>query len=163
MRKFKTNFHCYIDILIVIKVLLIGLFFMVVEIGPLFTNSPFLHIFPQDKWEAVKSEKLLCLFIFFNLFPFSLWPVHVCFCMANCCCLFSASVTASRWRSLFPSNVSLAFPYSPVARLSPYSNGINTPSFSKTSNKAILTPERTGNISTSWLAAYFVNRSPNTA
>ncbi|XP_022432690.1 SLAIN motif-containing protein 1 isoform X2 [Delphinapterus leucas] len=51
---------------------------------------------------------------------------------------------ASRWRSLFPSNVSLAFPYSPVARLSPYSNGINTPSFSKTSNKAILTPERTG-------------------
>ena len=49
MRKFKTNFHCYIDILIVIKVLLIGLFFMVVEIGPLFTNSPFLHIFPQDK------------------------------------------------------------------------------------------------------------------
>ncbi|XP_070263543.1 SLAIN motif-containing protein 1 isoform X1 [Myotis yumanensis] len=51
---------------------------------------------------------------------------------------------ASRWRSLFSSNVSLAFPYSPVARLSPYSNGINTPSFSKTSNKAILTPERTG-------------------
>ncbi|XP_077926344.1 SLAIN motif-containing protein 1 isoform X1 [Halichoerus grypus] len=50
----------------------------------------------------------------------------------------------SRWRSLFSSNVSLAFPYSPVARLSPYSNGINTPSFSKTSNKAILTPERTG-------------------
>ncbi|KAG8519312.1 SLAIN motif-containing protein 1 [Galemys pyrenaicus] len=63
---------------------------------------------------------------------------------ANNCCLFSASVTASRWRSLFSSNVSLAFPYSPVARLSPYSNGINTPSFSKTSNKAILTPERTG-------------------
>ncbi|EPQ11051.1 SLAIN motif-containing protein 1 [Myotis brandtii] len=53
-------------------------------------------------------------------------------------------VAASRWRSLFSSNVSLAFPYSPVARLSPYSNGINTPSFSKTSNKAILTPERTG-------------------
>uniref|UniRef100_A0A8D1DCY1 SLAIN motif family member 1 n=1 Tax=Sus scrofa TaxID=9823 RepID=A0A8D1DCY1_PIG len=51
---------------------------------------------------------------------------------------------ASRWRCLFPSNVSLAFPYSPVARLSPYSNGINTPSFSKTSSKAILTPERTG-------------------
>ncbi|XP_045666903.1 SLAIN motif-containing protein 1 isoform X1 [Ursus americanus] len=51
---------------------------------------------------------------------------------------------ASRWRNLFSSNVSLAFPYSPVARLSPYSNGINTPSFSKTSNKAILTPERTG-------------------
>ncbi|XP_016004805.2 SLAIN motif-containing protein 1 isoform X1 [Rousettus aegyptiacus] len=51
---------------------------------------------------------------------------------------------ASRWRSLFSSNVSLAFPYSPVARLSPYSNGINTPSFSKTSNKAILTPEKTG-------------------
>ncbi|XP_055965642.1 SLAIN motif-containing protein 1 isoform X1 [Sorex fumeus] len=51
---------------------------------------------------------------------------------------------ANRWRSLFSSNVSLAFPYSPVARLSPYSNGINTSSFSKTSNKAILTPERTG-------------------
>ncbi|XP_060047582.1 SLAIN motif-containing protein 1 isoform X1 [Erinaceus europaeus] len=51
---------------------------------------------------------------------------------------------ASRWRSLFSSNISLAFPYSPVARLSPYSNGINTPSLSKTSNKAILTPERTG-------------------
>ncbi|XP_045695064.1 SLAIN motif-containing protein 1 isoform X1 [Phyllostomus hastatus] len=51
---------------------------------------------------------------------------------------------AGRWRSLFSSHVSLAFPYSPVARLSPYSNGINTPSFSKTSNKAILTPERTG-------------------
>ncbi|KAM6178807.1 SLAIN motif-containing protein 1 isoform 1-T1 [Rhynchocyon petersi] len=51
---------------------------------------------------------------------------------------------ASRWRSLFSSTVSLAFPYSPVARLSPYSNGINTPSLSKTSNKAILTPEKTG-------------------
>ncbi|NP_001397955.1 SLAIN motif-containing protein 1 isoform G [Homo sapiens] len=51
---------------------------------------------------------------------------------------------ASRWRSLFSSTASLAFPYSPVARLSPYSNGINTPSFSKTSNKAILTPEKTG-------------------
>ncbi|XP_075418737.1 SLAIN motif-containing protein 1 isoform X1 [Tenrec ecaudatus] len=51
---------------------------------------------------------------------------------------------ASRWRSLFSSPVSLAFPYSPVARLSPYSSGINPPSFSKTSNKAILTPERTG-------------------
>ncbi|XP_032170545.1 SLAIN motif-containing protein 1 isoform X1 [Mustela erminea] len=51
---------------------------------------------------------------------------------------------ASRWRNPFSSKVSLAFPYSPVARLSPYSNGINTPSFSKTSNKAILTPERTG-------------------
>ncbi|XP_058293986.1 SLAIN motif-containing protein 1 isoform X7 [Hylobates moloch] len=51
---------------------------------------------------------------------------------------------SSRWRSLFSSTASLAFPYSPVARLSPYSNGINTPSFSKTSNKAILTPEKTG-------------------
>ncbi|KAM5289099.1 SLAIN motif-containing protein 1 isoform 2-T2 [Ctenodactylus gundi] len=51
---------------------------------------------------------------------------------------------ASRWRSLFSSPASLAFPYSPVARLSPYSNGINTPSFSKSSNKAILTPEKTG-------------------
>ncbi|XP_058999956.1 SLAIN motif-containing protein 1 isoform X1 [Mustela lutreola] len=54
---------------------------------------------------------------------------------------------ASRWRNPFSSKVSLAFPYSPVARLSPYSNGINTPSFSKTSNKAVLTPERTGHSS----------------
>ena len=46
MRKLKTNFHCYLDILTVSKVLPIDLFFMVVEIGPLFTNSPFLHIFP---------------------------------------------------------------------------------------------------------------------
>nr|XP_028584169.1 SLAIN motif-containing protein 1 isoform X2 [Podarcis muralis] len=51
---------------------------------------------------------------------------------------------ASRWRSLFSTSVSLAFPYSPVARLTPYSNGFNTPAFSKTFNKAILTPERTG-------------------
>ncbi|CAM4373578.1 SLAIN motif-containing protein 1 isoform X1 [Caretta caretta] len=56
---------------------------------------------------------------------------------------------ASRWRSLFSTPVSLAFPYSPVARLTPYSNGFNTPSFSKTSNKAILTPERPGYISRS--------------
>uniref|UniRef100_F7FHX9 SLAIN motif family member 1 n=1 Tax=Monodelphis domestica TaxID=13616 RepID=F7FHX9_MONDO len=51
---------------------------------------------------------------------------------------------ALRWRSLFTPPTSLAFPYSPVARLSPYSNGFNTPSFSKTSSKAILTPEKTG-------------------
>lgn len=102
-------------------------------------------------------------FFFFNLSPFSFWQISICFRIANCCCLFSASVTASRWRSLFSSNVSLAFPYSPVARLSPYSNGINTPSFSKTSNKAILTPERTGNISTSWPAACFIIQSPKTA
>lgn len=55
------------------------------------------------------------------------------------------SVTASRWRNLFSTPVSLAFPYSPVARLTPYTNGCNSPSFSKTSSKAILTPERTGN------------------
>lgn len=55
------------------------------------------------------------------------------------------SITASRWRSLFSTPVSLAFPYSPVARLTPYTNGFNSPSFSKTSSKAILTPERTGN------------------
>ncbi|XP_072182489.1 SLAIN motif-containing protein 1 isoform X2 [Excalfactoria chinensis] len=54
---------------------------------------------------------------------------------------------ASRWRSLFSTPVSLAFPYSPVARLTPYTNGFNSPSFSKTSSKAILTPERTGYIS----------------
>ncbi|XP_077200034.1 SLAIN motif-containing protein 1 isoform X2 [Paroedura picta] len=56
---------------------------------------------------------------------------------------------ASRWRSLFSSSVSLAFPYSPVARLTPYSNGFNTPAFSKTFSKAILTPEKTGCISRS--------------
>ncbi|XP_072850810.2 SLAIN motif-containing protein 1 isoform X1 [Pogona vitticeps] len=56
---------------------------------------------------------------------------------------------ASRWRSLFSSSVSLAFPYSPVARLTPYSNGFNTPAFSKTFSKAILTPERTGCMSRS--------------
>ncbi|KAJ7319913.1 hypothetical protein JRQ81_019424 [Phrynocephalus forsythii] len=56
---------------------------------------------------------------------------------------------ASRWRSLFSSSVSLAFPYSPVARLTPYSNGFNTPAFSKTFSKAILTPERTGCVSRS--------------
>ncbi|XP_008105077.1 SLAIN motif-containing protein 1 isoform X2 [Anolis carolinensis] len=56
---------------------------------------------------------------------------------------------ASRWRSLFSSSVSLAFPYSPVARLTPYSNGFNTPAFSKTFSKAILTPERTGCLSRS--------------
>uniref|UniRef100_A0A8B9RRS2 SLAIN motif family member 1 n=1 Tax=Accipiter nisus TaxID=211598 RepID=A0A8B9RRS2_9AVES len=56
---------------------------------------------------------------------------------------------ASRWRNLFSTPVSLAFPYSPVARLTPYTNGFNSPSFSKTSNKAILTPERTGYISRS--------------
>ncbi|XP_015495887.1 SLAIN motif-containing protein 1 isoform X2 [Parus major] len=56
---------------------------------------------------------------------------------------------ASRWRNLFSTPVSLAFPYSPVARLTPYTNGCNSPSFSKTSSKAILTPERTGYISRS--------------
>ncbi|XP_033930370.1 SLAIN motif-containing protein 1 isoform X1 [Melopsittacus undulatus] len=56
---------------------------------------------------------------------------------------------ASRWRNLFSTSVSLAFPYSPVARLTPYTNGFNSPSFSKTSSKAILTPERTGYLSRS--------------
>ncbi|XP_054019021.1 SLAIN motif-containing protein 1 isoform X4 [Dryobates pubescens] len=56
---------------------------------------------------------------------------------------------ASRWRNLFSTPVSLAFPYSPVARLTPYTNGFNSSSFSKTSSKAILTPERTGYISRS--------------
>ncbi|OXB63458.1 hypothetical protein ASZ78_002534, partial [Callipepla squamata] len=55
----------------------------------------------------------------------------------------------SRWRNLFSTPVSLAFPYSPVARLTPYTNGFNSPSFSKTSSKAILTPERTGYVSRS--------------
>ncbi|KAI6078586.1 SLAIN motif-containing protein 1 isoform X1 [Aix galericulata] len=39
--------------------------------------------------------------------------------------------------------------HGPVARLTPYTNGFNSPSFSKTSSKAILTPERTGYISRS--------------
>ncbi|KAF4790690.1 SLAIN motif-containing protein 1 isoform X1 [Turdus rufiventris] len=39
--------------------------------------------------------------------------------------------------------------FCPVARLTPYTNGCNSPSFSKTSSKAILTPERTGYISRS--------------
>ncbi|KAM4684021.1 SLAIN motif-containing protein 1 isoform 1-T1 [Amazona ochrocephala] len=56
---------------------------------------------------------------------------------------------ASRWRNLFSTPVSMAFPYSPVARLTPYTNGFNSPSFSKTSSKAILTPERTGYLSRS--------------
>uniref|UniRef100_F7C5N5 SLAIN motif family member 1 n=1 Tax=Ornithorhynchus anatinus TaxID=9258 RepID=F7C5N5_ORNAN len=51
---------------------------------------------------------------------------------------------ASRWKSLFSSPASLAFPYSSVARLTPYNNGLNAPSFSKITNKAILTPERAG-------------------
>ncbi|KAJ6660862.1 hypothetical protein lerEdw1_017019 [Lerista edwardsae] len=54
---------------------------------------------------------------------------------------------ANRWRSLFSTSVSLAFPHSPVARLTPYSNGFNTPAFSKSFSKAILTPEKTGCIS----------------
>ncbi|KAJ7421832.1 SLAIN motif-containing protein 1 isoform X1 [Willisornis vidua] len=61
----------------------------------------------------------------------------------------SLSLAASRWRNLFSTPVSLAFPYSPVARLTPYTNGFNSPSFSKTSSKAILTPERTGYVSRS--------------
>ncbi|KAK9401728.1 SLAIN motif-containing protein 1 [Crotalus adamanteus] len=54
---------------------------------------------------------------------------------------------ASRWRSLFSS--SLAFPYSPVARFTPYSNSFNSPAFPKTFSKAILTPEQTDCISRS--------------
>nr|XP_033803446.1 SLAIN motif-containing protein 1 isoform X3 [Geotrypetes seraphini] len=50
---------------------------------------------------------------------------------------------ASRWKSLFSTPVSMAFPFSPVARLVPYCNGFITPSL-KTSTKAILTPESTG-------------------
>ncbi|XP_013920059.1 PREDICTED: SLAIN motif-containing protein 1 isoform X1 [Thamnophis sirtalis] len=56
---------------------------------------------------------------------------------------------ASRWRSLFSSSVSLAFPYSPVARFTPYSNSFNSPAFPKTFSKAILTPEQTDCISRS--------------
>ncbi|KAM4700720.1 SLAIN motif-containing protein 1 isoform 3-T3 [Discoglossus pictus] len=51
---------------------------------------------------------------------------------------------AGRWRSLFSTPVSMSFPYSPVARLTPYCNGLNSPSVFKTPTKAILTPERTG-------------------
>ncbi|XP_068123999.1 SLAIN motif-containing protein 1 isoform X1 [Hyperolius riggenbachi] len=51
---------------------------------------------------------------------------------------------AGRWRSLFSTPVSMTFPYSPVARLTPYCNGVNSPSILKTPTKAILTPEKTG-------------------
>ncbi|XP_018420887.1 PREDICTED: SLAIN motif-containing protein 1 isoform X2 [Nanorana parkeri] len=51
---------------------------------------------------------------------------------------------AGRWRSLFSTPVSMSFPYSPVARLTPYFNGVNSPSIPKTPTKAILTPEKTG-------------------
>ncbi|XP_077339190.1 SLAIN motif-containing protein 1 isoform X1 [Lithobates pipiens] len=51
---------------------------------------------------------------------------------------------AGRWRSLFSTPVSMSFPYSPVARLTPYFNGVNSPSILKTPTKAILTPEKTG-------------------
>ncbi|XP_053563827.1 SLAIN motif-containing protein 1 isoform X1 [Bombina bombina] len=50
---------------------------------------------------------------------------------------------AGRWRSLFSTPVSMSFPYSPVARLTPYCNGLNSPSVFKNPSKAILTPERT--------------------
>ncbi|XP_058042769.1 SLAIN motif-containing protein 1 [Ahaetulla prasina] len=56
---------------------------------------------------------------------------------------------ANRWRSLFSSSVSLAFPYSPVPRFTPYSNSFNSPAFPKTFSKAILTPEQTDCISRS--------------
>ncbi|XP_053311362.1 SLAIN motif-containing protein 1 [Spea bombifrons] len=51
---------------------------------------------------------------------------------------------AGRWRSLFSTPVSMSFPYSPVARLTPYCNGLSSPSNLKNPTKAILTPERTG-------------------
>ncbi|ERE90531.1 SLAIN motif-containing protein 1 [Cricetulus griseus] len=88
-------------------------------------------------------EKLLCFPSLKVFFCRSDEPAPAC---VELTAAVFASVTASRWRSLFSSPASLAFPYSPVARLSPYSNGISTPS-SKTSNKAILTPERTGYVS----------------
>ncbi|OCT92644.1 SLAIN motif-containing protein 1 [Xenopus laevis] len=57
---------------------------------------------------------------------------------------------AGRWRSLFSTPVSMSFPYSPVARLTPY---CNTPSVLKNTTKAILTPEKTGyNLKTSQLS-----------
>ncbi|XP_015219379.2 SLAIN motif-containing protein 1a isoform X1 [Lepisosteus oculatus] len=46
---------------------------------------------------------------------------------------------ASRWKSLFSSPVSPAFPYSPVAGISPLSNGFHSSSSVKSSNKQILT------------------------
>ncbi|XP_066436893.1 SLAIN motif-containing protein 1 isoform X1 [Eleutherodactylus coqui] len=59
---------------------------------------------------------------------------------------------AGRWRSLFSTPVS-SFPYSPVARLTPFCNGLNSPSILKTPTKAILTPEKTGyNMKTSPLS-----------
>ncbi|XP_073520183.1 SLAIN motif-containing protein 1 isoform X1 [Phyllobates terribilis] len=59
---------------------------------------------------------------------------------------------AGRWRSLFSTPVS-SFPYSPVARLTPFCNGLNSHSILKTPTKAILTPEKTGyNMKTSPLS-----------
>ncbi|XP_058885791.1 SLAIN motif-containing protein 1-like isoform X2 [Acipenser ruthenus] len=46
---------------------------------------------------------------------------------------------ASRWKTLFPSPVSPAFPYSPLAGVSPYSNGFHCSNIFKPSTKSILT------------------------
>ncbi|KAK1170063.1 SLAIN motif-containing protein 1a isoform X1 [Acipenser oxyrinchus oxyrinchus] len=46
---------------------------------------------------------------------------------------------ASRWKTLFPSPVSPAFPYSPVSGVSPYSNGFHCSNIFKPSTKSILT------------------------
>lgn len=119
--------------------------------GASLIHDPVFHIFPQTNGSQLTYEKLLCFPSLKVFFCRSDEPAPAC---VELTAAVFASVTASRWRSLFSSPASLAFPYSPVARLSPYSNGISTPS-SKTSNKAILTPERTGNISTSSPAACF--------
>lgn len=139
----NSNCPFYTCILTLIGVRQICCFSVVVWMGPHSQMARVLHIFPWINGSRLKYEKFLC---------FPSWGTSTC-CGTNRCVF--ASVTVSRWRSLFSSPASLAFPYSPVARLSPYSNGISTPSSSKTSNKAILTPERTGNIPTSWPAACF--------
>ncbi|XP_041115641.1 SLAIN motif-containing protein 1-like isoform X2 [Polyodon spathula] len=46
---------------------------------------------------------------------------------------------ANRWKTLFPSPVSPAFPYSPIAGVSPYSNGFHCSNVFKPSTKSILT------------------------
>ncbi|XP_033866431.2 SLAIN motif-containing protein 1 isoform X4 [Acipenser ruthenus] len=46
---------------------------------------------------------------------------------------------ASRWKTLFPSPVSPAFPYSPVSGASAYSNGFHCSNIFKPSTKSILT------------------------
>lgn len=150
--KFEVSLSCRHIPLIRVKP--IGHFSVALQTRP----HVFAH-FSLGKWKSVNMWKA-ALFSFLKTSPLSLWWTGTYLCALTAAVF--ASVTASRWRSLFSSPASLAFPYSPVARLSPYSNGVSSPSSSKTSNKAILTPERTGNLSPSWPAACFAPQSWNT-